>query len=268
MNLRGAAFLGALLMALLAGCRGASKGEARAPANSVAVPILMYHHIGNSPSGTGGESAAFTVSPKSFNTQMEWLHQHGYHSVTPQMVSEALRGGKPLPLKPVLISFDDGWIDQYALGFPILQRHGLTATFFVYPSAIGTDKSDGIYMTWPQLSNLIRQGMDIQSNSISHPDLTTLSPQDAHREILESKAILESHLNRPVIAFAYPFGKYNDSIVGIVKAAGYRCALGTESGLTQTTADLYALKRIQISNGDTLDDFVRKVAPGVRPMSR
>src|SRR5262249_28342812 len=104
--------------------------------------------------------------------------------------------------------------------------------------------------------------------SISHPDLTTLSPQDARREILESKAILESHLSRPVIAFAYPFGKYNDTVIAIVKAAGYRCALGTVTGATQSPADLYSLKRIQITYGDTLDDFVRKVAPGVRPMSK
>jgi peptidoglycan/xylan/chitin deacetylase (PgdA/CDA1 family) len=252
-------------LALLAGCHEAPKGATAA--NSVAVPILLYHHLADAPSGSESEIAAYTVSPKSFNSQMEWLHKHGYHAVTPQKVSEALRGGKPLPAKPVLISFDDGWIDQYALGFPILQRHGLTATFFVYPSGIGLEKSDGVYMTWPQLQNLIRQGMDIQSHSISHPDLTTLSPQEARREILESKAILESHLNRPVIAFAYPFGKYNDSVVGIVKAAGYRCALGTVAGTTQAPADLYSLKRIQIAYGDTLDDFVRKVAPGAVPIS-
>jgi peptidoglycan/xylan/chitin deacetylase (PgdA/CDA1 family) len=133
--LRVGACLAALLSALIAGCHGAPKGES--PANSVAVPILLYHHLAEAPIGSGSEGAAYTVSPKSFNAQMDWLHKHGYHPVTPQKVSEALRGGKPLPAKPVLISFDDGWIDQYALGFPILQRHGLTATFFVYPSGIG-----------------------------------------------------------------------------------------------------------------------------------
>jgi peptidoglycan/xylan/chitin deacetylase (PgdA/CDA1 family) len=264
--LRAGACFTFILMSLLAGCHAAPKAET--PGNAVAVPILLYHHIADAPRGDGRESAAYTVSPKSFNAQMEWLHKHGYHAITPQKVSEALRGGKPLPAKPVLISLDDGWIDQYALGFPILQRHGLTATFFVYPSGIALDKSDGVYMTWPQLLNLIRQGMDIQSHSISHPDLTTLSPQEAHREILESKAILESHLNRPVIAFAYPFGKYNDSVIAIVKAAGYRCALGTEAGTTQAPANLYSLKRIQITYGDTLDDFVRKVAPGGVPISK
>ena len=123
----------------------------------------------------------------------------------------------PLPAKPIIISFDDGWAEQFTTAFPIMTKYGLSGTFFLYTRPL--DHTE--FMTWAQAQELAAGGMDVQSHSITHPHLRALSPDAAFKEIAESKATLEKRLGKPVVAFCYPFGEYNNAVIEMVKRAVY-----------------------------------------------
>ncbi len=224
-----------------------------APGQPAIIPILMYHHLAILPSGATTLDRTWTVAPKNFEAQMEWLAGHGYHAITMVQVVAHLKRGQNLPTKPVVITFDDGWEEGYTVAFPILKRLGLTGTFFVYTNAIGRSA----FIKWPALEEMSAAGMDIQSHSLSHPHLRALDANAAAKELAESKGILEKRLGKPVVAFDYPFGEYNDQLVGILKRAGYESAVTIASGVKQRPEDLFALKRTRIEYSTTLEEFVK-----------
>jgi peptidoglycan/xylan/chitin deacetylase (PgdA/CDA1 family) len=218
----------------------------------------MYHHINDLPSHADDAARTWTVSINNFTNQMSWLVEHGYHSIGFAQLADNLAAGAPLPDKSIIITFDDGWDVGYGTVFPILKRFKLTGTFFIYPAAIGATPGSG-YMTWDQLRELASAGMDLQAHSVNHPHLRSLPPDAQWREIADAKAILEKQLGREICAFAYPFGELDQSIIELVRKAGYRCAAGIEPGFTQRTSDLFSLRRTRISYGDTLDTFAQQV---------
>jgi peptidoglycan/xylan/chitin deacetylase (PgdA/CDA1 family) len=232
---------------------------ATAPANSEAaiVPILMYHHLRDLPDGASELQRTWMVAPKNFEAQMNWLAQRGFHTITMEQLVGHLRDGKPVAAKPIIISFDDGWDEQYPVAFPILKRHGFIGTFFIYTNPIDHAQ----FMTWAQLQEMSEAGMDIQSHSLMHPHLRVLEPDAAMKEIVESKAILEKHLGKPVVAFDYPFGEYNSTVIEMVKRAGFTSAVTLAAGYHQRADELFTLHRTRVSYTDTLDDFARRLPP-------
>jgi peptidoglycan/xylan/chitin deacetylase (PgdA/CDA1 family) len=228
---------------------------APAPGGEASIPILMYHHIGDLPIDATELQTTWTVTPKNFDAQMQWLARSGFRSITMAQLVAHLKNRQPLPAKPIIISFDDGWEEQFSTAFPIMTRYGLSATFFVYTQPLDHTQ----YMTWAQVQALATGGMDIQSHSITHPHLRTMAPDAAFKEIADSKATLEKRLGKPVVAFCYPFGEYNNAIVEMVKRAGYESAVTLASGYRQRADELYTLHRIRVSYHDTLDDFVKRL---------
>jgi len=219
------------------------------------VPILMYHHIGDLPIDATELQTTWTVTPKNFDAQMQWLARGGFRSISMAQLVAHLKNRQPLPAKPIIISFDDGWEEQFSTAFPIMTRYGLSGTFFVYTQPLDHTQ----YMTWAQVQALATGGMDIQSHSITHPHLRTMAPGAAFKEIADSKATLEKRLGKPVVAFCYPFGEYNNAIVEMVKRAGYESAVTLAGGYRQRTDELYLLRRIRVSYHVTLDDFVKRL---------
>lgn len=225
------------------------------PNGEAIIPILMYHHIADLPIDATELRMTWTVSPKSFDAQMQYLARNGFRTISMAQLVAHLKYRQPLPAKPIIISFDDGWQEQYTTAFPILTKYGLSATFFVYTRPL--DHTE--FMTWAQVRELDAAGMDIQSHSITHPRLRTLAPDAAFKEIAESKAILEKRLGKPVIAFCYPFGEYNNAIIEMVKRAGYESAVTLASGYRQRAEEIYTLRRLRVSYRDTLDDFIKRL---------
>jgi len=197
----------------------------------------------------------WTVSPRNFDAQMQWLARNGFRTISMAQLVAHLKQRQPLPAKPIIISFDDGWQEQYTTAFPILTKYGLSGTFFVYIRPL--DHTE--FMTWAQLQELVAAGMDIQSHSLTHPHLRALAPDAAYKEIAESKALLEKRLGKPVIAFCYPFGEYNHTIIEMVKRAGYESAVTLAGGYRQRADELYTLRRIRVSYRNTLDDFIKRL---------
>jgi peptidoglycan/xylan/chitin deacetylase (PgdA/CDA1 family) len=217
----------------------------------------MYHYISVPPFDADSYRLDLSVTPEKLDAQMAWLAANGYTSITLHDLLYHLALGWPLPEKPILITFDDGYADAYQNAFPILQKYGFIGTFFVITDRV--TYGDPNYATWEQLIEMHNAGMDIQSHSRTHPDLRGLSEEQLLWQILGSKEAIEARLGKQVRFFCYPAGRYDADTIRAVKDHGYWAAVTTQYGATNTTEDLFTLKRIRIRRTDSLAGFIAKV---------
>lgn len=235
--------------------RGASQ-----PARVLDVPVLMYHRVGRLPTVRTPISDALTVEPRVFDAEMEWLSKHGFHGITPWQLYRALVLGAPLPKRPVLITFDDGYADVLHDAEPILYRLGMPATAFIITDRVsGPDPS---FLTWRELRDLEHDGFTIGSHTVHHLDLTKLTPAQVWRELQQSRRTLERHLGRPVNAFAYPYGAEDPSVVRTVNSVGYSLAFTTTPGDAQSSLHLLLLHRYDIHRNVDLTRFAALLHSG------
>lgn len=226
--------------------------------STLEVPILVYHHIRSSiPVGSRTERR-LTVTVENFDHQMKYLREKGYDVITFADLVNCLNHVGELPLKPVIISFDDGWEDQFVYAVPKLEEYRYTATFFVVTNFIG---SRG-FVSWSNLRTIAAEGMKIGSHSRSHPYLDKIDDTSIlWDQIYTSKQILERQLGVAVDEFAYPYGSYNAVTASTVRLAGYKtaracCVDGVQS-------DAYALRAVMAPN--ELSKFERYLAPRSAP---
>jgi peptidoglycan/xylan/chitin deacetylase (PgdA/CDA1 family) len=216
------------------------------PNRTRVVPILMYHRINYVDASTPEITRRLTVHPDVFRRQMRWLKLHGYRTITQRMLYDALMCGDRLPRKPIVITFDDGYRDAYTKASPVLARFGMRATAYVITGRIsGRDSS---FLTWRQLRLLEERGVEIGSHTVSHYPLTTLSSEQAYAQLRSSRRVLERRLGHRVPWLAYPIGDYDSRIESLARRAGYRLAVTTESGATQSARRPLALRRLRISD--------------------
>jgi peptidoglycan/xylan/chitin deacetylase (PgdA/CDA1 family) len=201
-----------------------------APASSVVVPILVYHHV------RPGSTSTLFVSPEELDKQFEYLQYYGFHTISFTDLADYFEKGKPLPQYPIILSFDDGWENQYEYAFPILQKYQDTATFYVVTDYLNRRN----FMTTEQLKFMIAAGMTIGCHTRSHPNLTALGQQRAWDEIAGAKAALEAD-GFNVDTFAYPYGAYNARIVDMVREAGFRTARTVDDGVRATPTNFERL---------------------------
>lgn len=219
--------------------------------------ILIYHHIDPHQPGENADTRAMTVSPAALDRQLRYLSEHGYAVVPYGDVVDCVTRRTPLPPHAVVITFDDGWASQYRNALPLLEKYGMTATFFVVTDYV-TERSGGGILSWEQIRALDAKGMTIASHSRTHPFLSKI--WDAGRlryEVAGSKKVLEDHLHKPALFFAYPFGSYDRRTVEAVKAAKYAAARGTYDGTRHQPSDLFVMKGIYVT--DSLDRFARDI---------
>jgi len=217
--------------------------------NSVLVPILLYHRIAISET-----DHRYYVTPETFESEIRLLHDWEYTSITTEMLVEAITEGAELPARPVLITFDDGNLDNYTTAFPIMQKYGFTGVMYLVNNYIGYDQ----YMNKDQILEMVAAGWEVGSHSMNHFDLKAISPQQQRNEIVESRELLEELLGVPVLTFAYPFGSRNASAYDYVHFAKYIAAMGAD-GFTadQGTGNLFSLQRSEIKGTDTAKTFTR-----------
>ncbi len=222
------------------------------PARQLRVTILMYHHVGTQPPGADAVRRDLTVDPATFAKQMDYLARAGFTPITQARLFRALLYGEPLPDKPVLLTFDDGYEDCYQQAVPVLLQHGFPATFYVLAGKVG---SPG-YMNWSQVLDLDSRGMDIGSHGVSHRDLTVIGPDAAREELQGSQAALTLRLGHPVYWFCYPSGKYDPGILAMTGQRGYLLAVTTTPGKVLDSRLSLALPRCRIHADTDMDDFV------------
>lgn len=233
------------------------------------LPVLLYHHVG---AKVSGPASGLTVPSEQFAAQMRWLKRHGYAGISARQWWTWLRGGAPLPPKPVLLTFDDALADLAEHAFPVLREHGFSATVFVVTQQVG--KSN----TWSELDpgtlrcldaaqirEWARQGIEFGAHSRTHPDLTTLSGKALEEEVRGSRDELARLLGAPVNTFAYPFGYLNDSVVEEVRK-WYDLAFTTEEGVNDLGSDPHLLKRTMSLPSDFAIDLAARLRWGRSPL--
>jgi peptidoglycan/xylan/chitin deacetylase (PgdA/CDA1 family) len=226
-----------------------------AGAVSVDVPILMYHYVDDEPPPAGRYAADLTVKTGDFRVQMGCLAAHAYTTVSLVDVYLAMAGLKELPPKPVVLTFDDGGVDNYEVAFPILQEFGFTATFFVITGPTGRGKEG--QMTWDQLREMAAAGMSIQSHTVSHPDLRGVSKARLEAELVDSRQAIAAAIGEPSRVLSYPAGAYNERVIEAVRAAGYVMAVGTDKGSKVDPTGVFNLKRRRVQPFTSLAGFER-----------
>jgi peptidoglycan/xylan/chitin deacetylase (PgdA/CDA1 family) len=215
------------------------------------VPILMYHVLGTAPAGAAYPS--LFVPSADLEAQVGWLAGHGYHAVTLQRLFDAWRGTRALPPNPVVLSFDDGYLSDYAVALPTLRRHAWPGVLNLVLKNLGP----GDIQPW-QVRKLIAAGWEVDAHTISHADLTTLDPSRLRDEVSGSRAAIRRRFHVPVDFFCYPAGRYDAQVVTAVKAAGFWGATTENPGLGRKT-EPFTLARIRVEPGDGVAGLARKL---------
>jgi len=230
------------------------------PLEKKKVPILMYHSISQHASS---KFAQFAVSPGTFARQMEYLYQKAYHTLTVTQFIGIVQRGEVLPERPIILTFDDGFADFFTDALPVLRQYGFVATLYVATGFVNATsrwleregEADRPMLSWDQLTEISRHGIECGAHSHTHPQLDTLPLFQAQEEIVMSKAILERHLEQKIVSFAYPFGYYTAKIKKFVQMSGYLSACAVKHAMSSEDTDPFALTRFIIKTNTDLDTF-------------
>jgi peptidoglycan/xylan/chitin deacetylase (PgdA/CDA1 family) len=208
------------------------------------LPILTFHAIDK-------RSSVISISPTVFQIAMVKLHQGGHQTLRLTEAVDSLRRGQPFPDRSFVITFDDGYQSVYEEAFPVLERYGMSATVFLTVGEKGVASPRGrlpsltgrSMLSWKEIQEMQRSGIDFGAHTITHPDLTLLSSDQVKAEVREAKSIIEDALGTPVTSFAYPYGRYNGRVREIVRKH-FACACSDKLGLVSQSSDHYALERV------------------------
>lgn len=221
------------------------------------MPILMYHHIDTAPRGADAIRYDLSVTPRDFEAQLRYLKQEGYESITLNDLALHLTMGKPLPPKPVIITFDDGYADAYEHAFPLLKQYGFVGTFFLISGPIDFENPE--FLSWNQVKEMHAAGMKFEPHSYDHPDMRNRGFDFVVFQVLAPKEAIEARTGETCRFFAYPAGRYDQFIIDVLHSADYWGAVLTEQGATHTGDDLFTLRRVRVHGGEDLDTFIRKL---------
>ena len=212
---------------------------------SPGLPILCYHSIDAS-------GSPVSVDPQSFARHIAYLKEKGYQSVSLHEVVEYAQHGRTSVKDPVCIVFDDGYKNNYTEAFPVLDKAGFTATIFVATDYSGQsnrwdEESTSIpslpMMSWEEIVEMSRHGIEIGSHTKSHPKLAEIDAARVREELEGSKVELEHHLGKKVEFASYPFGNFNDSVKSLAGSL-FKAVVSTRLGKVRPGSDIHALERI------------------------
>jgi peptidoglycan/xylan/chitin deacetylase (PgdA/CDA1 family) len=207
------------------GPASSTTGQAEETQQEVSIPVLNYHSIGTEPDST------LILDPDKFARQMEYLAKEGYTPLSLSDFTLILEKRKTALPKPVLLTFDDGYADNYEQAMPVLKRYGFPATLFMSPGAVGQDG----YLTWEQVKEMHKSGWDIQPHGMTHPHLPLLSAAKQKEEITESRRQIEEQLGTTADIFCYPYGEFNKQTLAILQENGFRYAFTIQQGETTSS---------------------------------
>ena len=201
------------------------------------VLVLNYHQINTR------DANSLTVRPGNFADELDYLTEHGYHVISLDQFIRHQNEGAALPDKPVLITFDDGYLDNYTDAFPLLKERKMPALIFIITDYIGTQQN---YMTWEQVHEMEKNGIDFGSHTLSHAMLSQDDPKDAKFQLETSQAVFRWQFGKNARALAYPCGYYDDTVKKLVKDAGFEAAFTVDYGPVRPGHDMLSLQRVPI----------------------
>jgi peptidoglycan/xylan/chitin deacetylase (PgdA/CDA1 family) len=205
------------------------------------VPILMYHYVENVQDKNDKMRMELNIPPYIFEQQLKTLLGAGYTFMTASELGQVFDGKMEMPNKPILITFDDGHWDVATVILPILEKYHIKATAYVIPGFIGG--SD--FMTSQELQEVIKSGLvDVGAHTVHHLSLRGRPYATVQYEVDQSKKMLEQTYHIKVVSFAYPYGRFDQQAVQIVKDDGFTTAVSTAPGVEQSQVNRYFLYRI------------------------
>ena len=243
-----------------------------AATEDVIIPVLMYHNIAEKyPASADGAN----ITPKRFEEHMQGILDRGYTPIFVADYYNSVERGNPLPENPIIVTFDDGYLSNYEIAFPILKRLGIPATIFIVTSTVGATAESGIvgtsHFTWEQAREMQQSGIiDIHSHSHTHRDMTSLSPAQLQEELRLSRYLIERNLGKNCYVFSYPFGKYNRETSQRARAAGYRMQIlvnYAESGqdylANNTKSGIEHFTRLTVTGSQTTEELFKMIDTAV-----
>ena len=229
----------------------------------IRIPILNYHSVSYTPAPW---IAAYTVTPDDFERQLDAVVAGGRTAVSVSRLADASAGHRALPRDPVVITFDDGFADFADVAAPALAARGLPCTFY---AATGSLEGEGpretvfpphLMVSWSQLPELEEQGVEIGAHSHTHRDLDLADPRIAADEVIRSKELLEDALGHEIRSFAYPYGHFTPRLRHVVAECGFDSACAVRGRLSRVGDDLFALARLPLLAGTTVEEVSAWVA--------
>ncbi len=203
-------------------------------------PILEYHQVTDAPLDPDFE--IYNVPPADFAAQLDYLQAEGYTTITLKDFMYAVRGYRQLPDKPIVLTFDDGYADNYSEMLPILEAHKMTAVIYVITNELGRAG----YLTFDELKDMERRGLEIGSHTSDHLPLTELDDTFKRRQVRESKIYLEWSGLQPICSLSYPNGAFNSKLEELLREENYLTAVTGEAGLNTLETNPYELYRVHI----------------------
>jgi peptidoglycan/xylan/chitin deacetylase (PgdA/CDA1 family) len=217
----------------------------------IRVPILEYHYIRVVTDPNDQLGYNLSVTPDDFQQQMDWLLKNGYHPIDLTDLRAYFQNQQPLPARPVVLTFDDGYIDFYTTAFPVLQAHGFKAVSYVVPGFWGNPR----YMTGAQISEIDHAGIEIGDHTMTHADLATAGAAQLVLQVKGAKDALEKQIGHPVLDFCYPSGKYTPAVIAALQQFGMQSATTEVPGTDHAWADRYTWTRTRVNGGEKLPQF-------------
>lgn len=207
--------------------------------------ILMYHYIHEF------KENHLCMPREKFREQMRYLKENGYNIISLDELYSYYADGTPIPDNAVVITFDDGYDDNYYFAYPILKEMGFKATIFVITSKI----DQPLYLSTAQLKELDKSGMSIESHTVNHPELVKLSYNEQLFELSRSKTALESILGKNIKYLSYPFGGYNTDTVRIAEDLNYKMGFATVPEKAKKSNGIYTQNRINVGGPIDIEKF-------------
>jgi peptidoglycan/xylan/chitin deacetylase (PgdA/CDA1 family) len=217
------------------------------------IPILMYHVVGPLPPDEPFPS--LVVSRPDFAGQLRWLRRNGYHVVTLRQAYDYWRRGFALPRRPVVLSFDDGYPEDFSVVAPLLRRFG-------WPGVLNLEILHVVHgdLSPAKLLTLVRLGWEIDAHTITHPDLTTVDATRLWHEVAGSRAWIRRVLRVPADFFAYPSGRYDAQVIAAVRAAGFLGAVTENYGEAAPGDGMFTLDRLRVDRSDGVAGVAAKLS--------
>lgn len=259
----------ALILLLFSGCFTNTKKEKNIPSpllhikqqttkaekfTGKRIPVLCYHSIREVSKNASPNQKTYSVSPDNFALQIKTLSDNGYKTITPNELRDYFIQNRPLPKKPILITFDDGSKAQYTIGASVLNKYHFKGVFFIMTVAIGKEH----YLNQNEIKTLSDSGHIIGCHTWDHHKVSGYKKDDWQLQIAKPKKLLEKITHKPVTSFAYPYGIWTPIAADSIKNCGFTTAF-IIFGKQDPSLPLYTLPRIIVPNTAKMQDFLNSI---------
>ena len=235
---RAGLFMGAALLLFLLALGGLVAYCSMTPPPQ-GMPILEYHMVTDT---VDEEAWSYAVPVADFREQLDYLQSEGYTTITLLEYMKAKKGKFELPDKPIVLTFDDGYEDNYTTLLPMLEERGMKAVVYMVTNDIGRKG----YLTWDELRDMQNRGIEIGSHTANHQPLTSLDEKMRDDELRLSKLLMEWNGVKTVFSFSYPNGAYDADLPGLLQQNEYLTAVTGDAGLNTFQTNPYLLQRTNI----------------------